>query len=246
MDRRSFFKTFSSTLVTAPLLAPFVLASKKTHASRELFVISDEPQRYLPDMIRQAWGAAGDRFYFLGSHPQAGPVAERLSSRGWISSETIQAADITLAFRPLQDEAQPSFTVVEKGRILDLRRSGLLQIWKEMSSGGEKSRLLTTVSFREEKPAGRMGKQAALYKNGRLIARLPLGKNTRKSLDTKNGLLTVTVENGTARVDHSGCRNKICVATPPVAFSGERIICAPNHFLLEIEGSSGGADTVIG
>jgi hypothetical protein len=246
MDRRSFFKTVSSTLVTAPLLAPYVLASKKTHASRELFVISDEPHRYLPVIIRQAGGTSGGRFFFLDSHPLSGKVAERLSGSGWKSAETAQSADITLAFRPLADDARPSFTVVEKGRIRDLRRRSLLQVWKEMSSGGKKSRLLTTVSFREDAPAGRQGKQAALYRNGRLIARLPLGKNTKKSLTTENGLLTVTVENGTARVDHSSCRHKICVATPPVTFAGERIICAPNHFLLEIEGFSNGVDTVIG
>ena len=46
-------------------------------------------------------------------------------------------------------------------------------------------------------------------------------------------------------VDQSCCRNKICVATAPVALAGERIICAPNHFLLEIEGTPF-VDTVIG
>ncbi len=33
--------------------------------------------------------------------------------------------------------------------------------------------------------------------------------------------------------------------TPPVFLAGERIICAPNHFLLEIHGSHS-IDTVIG
>jgi hypothetical protein len=55
----------------------------------------------------------------------------------------------------------------------------------------------------------------------------------------------VRVESGSARVVESPCLHQICRNTPPISLSGERVICAPHHFLLEIQGPSG-LDTVIG
>jgi hypothetical protein len=47
------------------------------------------------------------------------------------------------------------------------------------------------------------------------------------------------------RVVESPCRHQICRCTPPILVPGERIICAPNHLFLEIQGAPG-LDTVIG
>jgi len=245
MDRRSFCKTLTATVATAPMLAPLLLASKKTLSGLEIFVIADDPQKVLPELIEKTSPATRKRFYALDGRPQTALAAERLSRHGWISAPTIRKADFTLACRSLQDAARPSFTVVKDGRVLDLRHSLLSPLWKKMAAGGQNSLLLTTVSFRDAQAAAQKGRQAAIYRNGRLVARLPLDKNDKKSLETGKGLLTVAVEGGTARVDQSCCRNKICVATAPVALAGERIICAPNHFLLEIEGTPF-VDTVIG
>jgi hypothetical protein len=245
MDRRSFFKSLTATVATVPALAPLLLASKETPSGLEIFVIADDPQRFLPELILQAGPAARGRFFALDSHPQTALTADGLSRNGWFSAQTILEADFTLANRPLQAAAQPSFTVVKGGQVWDLRHSRLSPLWAKMTAGGQNSQLLTTVSFRHRLAPAQTGQRAALYRNGRLMARLPLDKNAKRSLETGKGLLTVAVEGLTARVDHSGCRNKICVATPPVALTGERIICAPNHFLLEIEGDPS-VDTVIG
>ena len=245
MDRRSFFKTLTATVATAPMLAPFLLASKRTHSGLEIFVIADDPQSFLPELIKKTGPAAMKRFFSLDRQPQTVLTAGRLLKQGWAQAQTIREADLTLACRSLQDAAQPSFTVVKDGKVLDLRHSLLSPQWEKMAAGGQPSERLTTASFRDTRAPARAGQRAALYRNGRLIARLPLDKNVKKSLETGKGLLTVAVEDSTARVDHSCCRNKICVATSPVAFTGERIICAPNHFLLEIEGSPS-VDTVIG
>ncbi|MGD8534841.1 MAG: NusG domain II-containing protein, partial [Candidatus Aminicenantes bacterium] len=43
----------------------------------------------------------------------------------------------------------------------------------------------------------------------------------------------------------ASCHQKICLSHPPVSQAGERVICAPNNFLLEIQGT-GLVDTVIG
>jgi hypothetical protein len=245
MDRRSFFKTLTAAAATAPALAPLLLASKRTLSGLEIFIIADDPHALLPDLVKEACPVNGGRFSVLTDHPQAALAAEALSRKGWITAASVGDADLTLACRPLQDEAQPSFTVVEKGKVWDLRHGRLSRQWEKMAAAGKKSRLLTTASFRVRGKAADKGTQAALYRNGRLVARLPLDKDTKKSLETGKGLLTVVIEDGTARVDHSSCRHKICVATPPAALAGERIICAPNHFLLEIEGASG-VDTMIG
>ena len=69
MDRRIFFKTMFSTSLFAPLL----LASKTTTNSLELYCLAEEPQVFLPLLIRELEKnniAEGSTFGFIGAHPK--------------------------------------------------------------------------------------------------------------------------------------------------------------------------------
>ena len=91
---------------------------------------------------------------------------------------------------------------------------------------------LERVSFQVE-----AGEFVSVYQDGRKIAMISLGENVTKSFRARGGRITLRVKNGKAWVSESPCRHKICLHSPPVSIAGERIICAPNHFLLEIKGS---------
>jgi len=109
----------------------------------------------------------------------------------------------------------------------------------------ELSSSLIRASFRNPSPLIQAGERAVLSIEGKRVGGLSLKKNFIKTFPTKGGKVRVAIENGTARVSDSSCRGRICCSSHPVALAGERIICAPNRFLLEIEGPRF-LDTVIG
>jgi hypothetical protein len=83
-----------------------------------------------------------------------------------------------------------------------------------------------------------MGKSISIFNQGKKTDSLSLDKNSIKSYRARQGRITVTVNNRRAWVTDSSCRHKICCLTPPISFAGERIICAPNRFLVEIDRTS--------
>lgn len=245
MDRRRFLLT---CLATVPALTPSVLAADKTRYGGELYLISDDPQDDLPALLREAEAflPTGSRraFTFLTPHPLEQRMRTRLAAFGWSPVPDRERANLTLSFSPLFQPARPSFTFVRDGRIWDIRSRGLRSLWDRMGRRSPLSATLTTAGFRPDHGRAR-GEAAALYHQGRLKERIPLDRTGDRILPASNGRLVVRVSEGRARVLESPCRNKVCSSTPPVSLAGERIICAPNHFLLEIQGP-GGLDAVIG
>ena len=245
MDRRRFLHTF----LTAPALTPLLLAAKQPHHSGELFLISEEPEDYLPVLLAESAGflpAAGKTFAFISPHPRQQPLRHRLERRGWVPAAVPSRAHLTLSFSPLRSPARPSFTFVREGRIWDVRSRKLRALWDAMGQRSRPSVSLTIAGFRPEPHHGTPGRFAAVYQDGRLRERLPLDRAETASFPTRRGgALVVRVEKGAARVVESPCRHQICLCTPPISMAGERVICAPHHLLLEIQGPSG-LDTVIG
>lgn len=244
MDRRDFFKT----LIITPLLTPHLLASESSKGAFQLYVISDTPQLYLPSLLRGLNEYAflpGRTYTFLDSHPEGNKLNEALSLAGWKRLPQTSRADFTIFFSALRQKASPSFTLTKSGKVWDIRSRNLYSLWKEMHNPNASSSCLTTVSFREKKEQVQAGSFASITIDGQKVAKLPLKKSTIKSFRSEKGLVSVTVENGQAWVSESSCPQKICRSLAPVSQSGERIICAPNCFLLEIQGS-GSVDTVIG
>ncbi len=243
MDRRHFLNMF----LAAPVFAPLLLAARKTAYSAELYLISDDPLESLPLLLAElspSQSASIKTFSFITSHPRQQQLRAGLARLGWREENEPSRAHLTLSFNLLRHRARPSFTLIQDSQIKDVRSRKLRTLWDRMGQRAT-STSLTTAGFRPEPPAKNMVKFASVYQDGTLRAKLPLNRTVQKTWQTRAGFLTVQVNQGHAKIVQSACRHQICQCTPPVSLSGERIICAPSHFFLEIQGATG-LDTVIG
>jgi len=243
MDRRHFFQT----LLSAPLLTPLLLASQSRGPDREVYLISDTPHSHLPvllkELLRGRGGLPGS-FAFSENLPHKNLLISALSRSGFQPAQNPTEAVLKISFRTLHQPGRPSFTLVKDGKIWDVRSWNLRTLWQEMEKAQASSSFLTVASWTRQGPGKNAGELVTVYKNGQKRESFSLKKDLRRSYSTRSGRITVQVQDGSARVTESSCRHKICLYSPPVSLSGERLICAPNHFLLEVQGSA--VDTVIG
>ena len=243
MDRRSFFRSILYT----PLLTPLMLNAKSSEKGFQFYVIADSPQLFLPTILQelQKYGMIhGHNFTFLNLHPEEKELKRILSKEGWRPMPKSSQADLLLSFRHLRQRALPSFTFIKEGKVLDIRSRKLYALWKQMNKHNP-SPWLTIASYNTRRVDLYRGTCASMYLEGQQVASMSLDKNVLRKFQTERGNINVVVENRKAWISGSSCRHKICLFTPPVSLAGERIICAPNHFLLEIQGSHH-IDTVIG
>lgn len=243
MDRRRFFQT----LLSAPLLTPLLLASQSRESDREVYLISDTPHTHLPvllkELLRGRFGLPGS-FAFNDYSPHKNTLKHALSQSGWQLAPHPSEADLKISFRTLHQPASPSFTLVKDGKIWDVRSWNLRSLWQEMAQRHSPSSFLTVASLTRQGSGRSDGEIVTVYMNGHKKDAFPLKNNLQRSYATHLGRITVQIANGSARVAESSCSHKICLYSPSVSLSGERIICAPNHFLLEVQGNT--VDTVIG
>jgi hypothetical protein len=235
MDRRSFIKTFFS----APFLTPLLARARCTELGIVLYLISDHPQDHLPVIL----GGIGTepsfwsgRFSFHNPHPSEEEIKRVLGRIGWRYASPASLTGLSLSFTPLHHAARPSFTLVCDGKIRDIRSRRLSRLWKEMNESEPESDCLTIASIQRPRPPSAPGLGVAIYTDGKKRHVLALAKNQAKRFASAGGEVVVGIEKGKAQVLASTCRHKICQSSPPASLAGERIICAPNRFLLEIEG----------
>ncbi len=244
MERRNFFKM----MLAASIWTPLFLSSKKTTNDLELLLITEEPQTFLPLLLQQIQDYSsnqGRTFTFLNPHPKENGLAKTLIEKGWRFVQEPTSARMALSFSHLLNKALPSFTLVRKGRIWDIRSRKAHSLWQEMNKNHAPSSCLTIASLTTKTSVPSTGGSVSMYREGQKIETLSLEKDRELSFKTQGGRITVQIASGKARVTESSCRHKICLYSPPVSLAGERIICAPGHFLLKIERSST-IDTVIG
>lgn len=242
MDRREFFKTMLAT----PTLAPFLLASNRP-GNDEIFLITDKPEACLPRLLEKlgTGNAVFEKSCFVsGAHPRGKALYQALSTSGWIPAPSPQNADLEVSFRPLRNPAAPSFTFVRNGRIWDVRTDEFYSLWQKMNNQAP-SASLTMASLRVRQSGRDPGSAVHIYRDGRLVEEFSLKKDRIKTFRTSAGSVTVRIESKSAFVPVSSCRHKICCAVPPVNLAGDRIVCAPNHFLLEVQGARS-IDSIIG
>lgn len=243
MDRRRFLQTF---LLTSSL-APMLLASKKSHNNYELFILSDSPHRLTGDILKELEKLQAPfrhSYSFLNPHPQEQELQHIFTQKGWPQATRTAHAGVTISFNQLLKPAMPSFTLIQGDRIRDVRANRLYSLWEEMKAHPATANL-TTIGFKSASKAFPQGEYAACYRNGKLLARFPITEKRSQILQGQRGPLSISLDQGKAWVSESSCAHQICRLSPPVSISGERIICAPNGFLLEIQGSKF-VDTVIG
>jgi len=243
MDRRDFFKT----IFAAPLLAPILLGSQSS-AKDELFLISDSPETYLPSLLEALENhnkAFGRPYAVLNTHPLKTALSQALKTSGWTQAFPYQKADLTISFRPLQHPMPPSFTLVRAGKVLDIRTKELFSIWREMNEKRPPSSCLTIATLQTRQTSSAPGTFVRIYHNGQVVEEASLKKDRVQTFWAERGKVTVKIEQWKVFVPFSSCRHKICCSVPASSFAGDRIVCAPNHFLLEVQGP-GSIDTIIG
>jgi len=236
MNRRRFIQT----LVTVPFLSQSILGSKNTASSTELHLISDQPHKNLPSILEELKNNSlkrGSQFCLLNSSPYEKQVIRELQKNGWTLTPVQSEADLCLSFRILQHKIQPSFTLARNGEIWDIRSNKLFSLWKTINQENNLSSTLTIASFKGSSHRY-MGKSVSVFNQGKKTDSFPLDQNKTKSYRAKKGRIIVSVNNQKVWVSDSSCRHKICCLTPPISFAGERIICAPNRFLVEIDRTS--------
>jgi len=246
MDRRRFLKTVLSSSLVVPLAA----ASKFEWPSSggALYLISDSPQEILPAVLAEVaplGRLAGRACALSGSHPFAEKVRSALLAKGWSFAPGDRGADVRLSFAPLRQACAPAFAFVQDGRVVDVRENRLRALWKEISQTGPRSSVLTVASFQPKAQALPAGGRVAVYLDGKKKDSFDLAGDRSKTFESAGGFITVAVEGGAARVLDSSCRHKVCAGSGTVSGAGERIICAPNRFFLEVEGQSR-VDAIIG
>jgi len=240
MERRDFFKT----ILTTSLLTPLILESKSSRNELELYLISHDPQNSLPSVLKETGFGGIKTFDFVGYHPNRGQISAALEQAGWTSVRTGRAS-LLLSHSRLQQKADPSFTLIKNGKILDVRTGQLGSLWDSMRKDAPPTFSLTSASLHSSFSKISAGKSIICSIDGRLKATLSLRKNGCRTFETSGGKVTVKVENGTARIVESSCKNHICVHSFPISLEGERIICAPNRVLIAVKGGRS-IDTIIG
>jgi len=245
MDRRDFIKGLATSSVLAPLLLSLRGGEEAGDSADALYLLSETPQAYLPRLLEDLYGQGiiRGRHVDLGRHPWAEELAAALGS--WKVVSRSERTDVVLRFETLLEAHRPSFTVVKSGRLVDGRKDNWLKLWRKMGAD-EKTRGLTIASFSNRREAaGLPGEAAVISIGGRIIDRISLKENGLRIYAGRIGRLYVRVKGGALRVEETGCRHQICVMTPAASRPGDRILCAPNRFLAEVEGRRAW-DTIIG
>ncbi len=243
MDRRDFFKS----ILLTPVLTPLLLASKNSSSDTELYLISDSPHTCLPPLLQELKTlglVSGNSYSFQGPARPQEPLTMALAKSGWRPVSGITRAHMTLTTSRLLSPARPSFALSRKGKVYDLRFRALHSLWNQMNHQPHSTRL-SVASFHPNPAELISGKTISLYRSGQKIKTLSLRQNSTHFIQTEHGRIKVHVKDGKARVEESPCLHKICVLCPPAAYAGERIICAPNQFMLTVDGTSS-VDTIIG
>jgi len=244
VDRRGFFKTFFYT----PLITPLLFSFKSSNDSSILYLIYDSPQEVFSSILEelQRFGLIqSHHFTLLNTYPEEKEMKRVLSQKGWRLIPFPSASSLNLSFTRLHQNVPPSFALIKDSRVLDIRSRGFYSLWKKMNKEKKSSSWMTVASSKNKHASPSLGSSASIYLDGHQIEKISLKRNMSKSFKTQKGSISITIENGKAWVSNSSCRQKICLFSPPAIYVGDRIICAPNHFFLEINGYSS-VDTVIG
>lgn len=83
---------------------------------------------------------------------------------------------------------------------------------------------------------GKRAEQVAIYKEGKIIATLPLSENTEYEISDVG--MTVKVENGAAFIEKSSCKCKTCQSFGKLSKSGQTAVCLPGKVHIEVLGES--------
>lgn len=76
------------------------------------------------------------------------------------------------------------------------------------------------------------GKTVEIRADGELKATLPLSIDTEYTV----GEVVIVIEKGTARIEKSDCKDKICIGTGKLKNKGDTAVCLPNKVSVRVSG----------
>lgn len=88
-----------------------------------------------------------------------------------------------------------------------------------------------------------LGERAEIYIGGELVGTYDLNQN--KEIVYEIGI-TVHIHDGEIAVTESDCPDQLCVHMGAISKTGDRIICAPNKFVVVIRGENNGYGAITG
>lgn len=92
--------------------------------------------------------------------------------------------------------------------------------------------ILTCWVFR---PASSDGGILEVRLDGEVKMRLPLNKNTEKSISTSHGNTNrFQIQDGTVKMTEADCNDHICTSTSGINKPGQSIVCLPHRLVLAI------------
>ena len=89
---------------------------------------------------------------------------------------------------------------------------------------------------------GERGSYAEVSVNGTVIARYSLAIPYTTSLAGVGGENTLVVENGSVRITHADCPDKLCTRMPSASHVGETIVCLPHKIVVQLTGDAPPSD----
>ena len=87
------------------------------------------------------------------------------------------------------------------------------------------------------------GRYVRIIASGKKID-YPLNENRVIKVSGPLGTTTIIVKNGTAWIENSPCREKICMKMGRIKRPGQQAICVPNRVMIEIIGGQRYIDAV--
>ena len=106
-----------------------------------------------------------------------------------------------------------------------------------------------TMVFLTGSRSSTRGGLAVIEVNGRVVNRIVLGEDAKKTtykVKGRNGVSVIEVQGGKVHMLESACRDQICVGMGWVDRAGQAVVCLPNRVVIRITGSRNGSkvDTV--
>ncbi len=86
------------------------------------------------------------------------------------------------------------------------------------------------------------GKEVRITCRGREFGVYPLDRDAEVEITGHGHTNIVRIQNGKVWMEHSDCKNQVCVDTGVISRTGQTIVCLPNRVAVEIIGTGKGGD----
>ena len=85
---------------------------------------------------------------------------------------------------------------------------------------------------------GQGGTYVRVKVDGKITAEYSLKENRTVTLNGKNGINVLVIENGEAYISEADCPDKLCVRQGKINMNGQSVICLPHKTVIEITGEN--------